>query len=68
MKDVLSVSKKPAPQSHRSPKRPEKGAPKNARPSLPASAFLPTTRAEADEGIGKIAAALEELNAAIQEG
>lgn len=48
MKDVLSVSKKPAPQSHRSPKRPEKGAPKNARPSLPASAFLPTTRAEAD--------------------
>lgn len=49
MKDVLSVSKKPAPQSHRSPKRPEKSAPKNARPSLPASAFLPTTRAEADE-------------------
>lgn len=48
MKDVLSVSKKPAPQSHRSPKRPEKGAPKNARPSLPASAFLPTTRAGAD--------------------
>ena len=48
MKDVLSVSKKPSPQSHRSPKRPEKGAPKNARPSLPASAFLPTTRAEAD--------------------
>ncbi len=48
MKDVLSVSKKPAPQSHRSPKRPEKGAPKNTRPSLPASAFLPTTRAEAD--------------------
>ena len=48
MKDVLSVSKKPAPQSHRSPKRPEKSAPKNARPSLPASAFLPTTRAEAD--------------------
>ena len=48
MKDVLSVSKKPAPQSHCSPKRPEKGAPKNARPSLPASAFLPTTRAEAD--------------------
>ena len=42
------MSKKPAPQSHRSPKRPEKGAPKNARPSLPASAFLPTTRAEAD--------------------
>ena len=48
MKDVLSVSKKPAAQSHRSPKRPEKGAPKNTRPSLPASAFLPTTRAEAD--------------------
>lgn len=48
MKDVLSVSKKPAPQSHRSPKRPEKGVPKNARPSLPASAFLPTTRVEAD--------------------
>ena len=48
MKDVLSVSKKPAPQSHRSPKRPEKGAPKNTRPAVPASAFLPTTRAEAD--------------------
>lgn len=48
MKDVLSVSKKPAAQSHRSPKRPEKGAPKNTRPSLPASAFLPTTRVEAD--------------------
>ena len=29
---------------------------------------LNLTRAEADEGIGKIAAALEELNAAIQEG
>ena len=29
---------------------------------------LTLTRAEADEGIGKIAAALEELNAAIQEG
>ena len=41
MKDVLSVSKKPAPQSHRSPKRPEKGRSKNTRPSLPASAFLP---------------------------
>ena len=42
------MSKKHAPQPHRSPKRPEKGASKNARPALPASAFLPTTRAEAD--------------------
>lgn len=50
MKDVPLVSKNHAPRSSQSAKTAGKGAPKAVgRTAAPTSAFLPTTRAEADE-------------------
>ena len=47
----VAVSKKTAPKRPQSPKVPKaaQGGSRAAQPSVPASAFLPTTRAEADE-------------------